>query len=271
MEEYTHVYFGGLIPVRQAINSPKGRSNSLAKLFSSEPDEEKIKKKFDDADGYYFSGIGDHIDYRYEIYKILGKGSFAQVIECIDHGSKGEHVAIKITRNTDMDHKFANAEGKILAYLMENDTKNAHNIVRMHRQFTFRSHHCFVFELLKTDLFEHLKDTNFSGFSVDKIRGYAEQILKSLVYLEKHHIIHCDLKPENILICDKDFKKVKLADYGSGCFVNEQMYTYVQSRFYRAPEIVLRIRYTEKVDIWSLGCILAELYTGEPIFPGNNE
>jgi len=65
--------------------------------------------------------------------------------------------------------------------------------------------------------------------------------------------------------------KLKVVDFGSGCLVDEQVYTYVQSRFYRSPEVILRIPYNEKVDIWSLGCILAELYTGEPLFPGNNE
>jgi len=84
-------------------------------------------------------------------------------------------------------------------------------------------------------------------------------------------LIHCDLKPENILITDKKTESLKLVDYGSGCFVSEQVYTYVQSRFYRAPEVILRLPYNEKVDIWSFGCILMELYTGEPLFPGNNE
>lgn len=64
---------------------------------------------------------------------------------------------------------------------------------------------------------------------------------------------------------------LKLVDFGSGCKTSEQVYTYVQSRFYRAPEVVLRIPYSTKVDIWSLGCIIAELFTGEPLFPGNNE
>ena len=91
------------------------------------------------------------------------------------------------------------------------------------------------------------------------------------MFLEKHTIIHCDLKPENILLRDVMGERIKLVDYGSGCFRQEQVYTYVQSRFYRAPEVILRIPYSEKVDIWSLGRILAELYTGEPLFPGNNE
>lgn len=170
-----------------------------------------------------------------------------------------------------MDHKFAHKEAQYLKYIMQEDPYDKHNIVRMLDQCYFREHQCFVFELLHTDLFEHLKATGFVGFSTDKIRDYALQILKGLVFLEKHKIIHCDLKPENILCADTMCRNLKLVDFGSGCFRDEQIYTYVQSRFYRSPEVILRIKYTEKVDIWSLGCILAELYTGEPIFPGNNE
>lgn len=95
--------------------------------------------------------------------------------------------------------------------------------------------------------------------------------MKALKFLEDRQIIHCDLKPENILICDAEAQKLKIVDFGSGCKTDQQVYTYVQSRFYRAPEVVLRIPYTTKVDIWSLGCIVAELFTGEPLFPGNNE
>ena len=64
---------------------------------------------------------------------------------------------------------------------------------------------------------------------------------------------------------------MKLIDFGSGCFEKEQMYTYIQSRFYRAPEIMLGITYTTAIDMWSLGCILAELATGFPLFPGKTE
>jgi serine/threonine protein kinase len=89
--------------------------------------------------------------------------------------------------------------------------------------------------------------------------------------LEERDIIHCDLKPENILICDQECKKIKIVDFGVSTKIEEQIYTYVQSRFYRAPEVILRIPYTTKVDMWSLGCILAELFTGEPLFPANSE
>ena len=94
-------------------------------------------------------------------------------------------------------------------------------------EFHFREHHCFVFELLQSDLFEYLKERNFAGFDTSTIRDYAVQILRPLVFLEKHNIIHCDLKPENILIVDDDKKYLKLVDYGSGCITAEQVYTYV--------------------------------------------
>ncbi len=64
---------------------------------------------------------------------------------------------------------------------------------------------------------------------------------------------------------------IKIIDYGSGCFQDERIYTYIQSRFYRAPEIILGIPYSTQIDMWSFGCILAELYTGFPLFPGENE
>ena len=62
-----------------------------------------------------------------------------------------------------------------------------------------------------------------------------------------------------------------MIDYGSSCFQNQRIYTYIQSRFYRAPEIILGIPYTTAIDMWSFGCIMAELYTGYPLFPGENE
>ncbi len=110
--------------------------------------------------------------YRYEIMKILGKGSFAQVACCLDKKT-GKKVAIKITRNTEIDHKFASSESKLLNYLMINDPNDSHNIVRLIDEFYFRDHHCFVFELLKTDLFEYLKENGFMGFETGKIREYA--------------------------------------------------------------------------------------------------
>jgi len=79
------------------------------------------------------------------------------------------------------------------------------------------------------------------------------------------------LKPENILLKSPNKSGIKIIDFGSGCFLEERMYTYIQSRFYRAPEVIFGIPYTMAIDMWSLGCILCELFTGVPIFPGEDE
>lgn len=106
------------------------------------------------------------------------------------------------------------------------------------------------------------------GLSLGLIRRFAVQILVSLKFLRSLHIIHCDLKPENILLKQPNRSAVKVIDFGSSCLEDERLYTYIQSRFYRAPEVILGLPYSTAIDMWSLGCILAELYTGYPIFPG---
>lgn len=77
-----------------------------------------------------------------------------------------------------------------------------------------------------------------------------------------NRIIHCDLKPENILLCQEKRSKLRIIDFGSSCYVNDRTYNYIQSRFYRAPEILLGLEYGTPIDMWSLGCIVAELITG---------
>ena len=93
----------------------------------------------------------------------------------------------------------------------------------------------------------------------------------ALKYLKEFQIIHCDLKPENILLKEANKSGIKIIDFGYSTFLDERVYTYIQSRFYRAPEIMLGIPYTCAIDMWSFGCIMAELYIGYPIFPGESE
>lgn len=112
---------------------------------------------------------------------------------------------------------------------------------------------------------------NYSGFEITKIRLYAIKLLFALLFLKRHKILHCDLKPENILLTKGDINNVKVIDFGSSCFEDRKMYTYIQSRFYRAPEIIMDSGYGVEIDMWSFGCIIAELYTGSPIFPGEDE
>lgn len=143
-----------------------------------------------------------------------------------------------------------------MTHLRDGDPHDKNNIIRLKEVFTFRNHLCVVFELLSINLYDFLKQGNFQGLSLGLIRRFAIQILYALDYVRCENIIHCDLKPENIILKEKNKSGLKVIDFGSSCFVNEQLYTYIQSRFYRAPEIIFGIKYSNAIDMWSFGCIL---------------
>lgn len=225
---------------------------------------------YDDDRGDYNIVNGDHLAYRYEIVDILGKGSFGQVVRCVDHKT-GVLVAIKIIRNKKRFHQQALVEVDILQKLREWDPQSKHSMVNFVQSFYFRGHLCISTELLGMNLYEFIKAHEFRGFSLKLIRRFAKQLLSSLVLLKGHKVIHCDLKPENVLLAHPAHSEIKVIDFGSSCLENEKVYTYIQSRFYRSPEVILGMTYGMPIDMWSLGCILAELLTGYPIFPGENE
>jgi len=160
---------------------------------------------------------------------------------------------------------------KLLQYIKDRDPQDQANIVHMSEYFYFRNHLCIAFETLSINLYELVKNNGYQGLSLGLIRRFAVQMLTSLHALKKLRIIHCDLKPENILLRQPNKSGIKIIDFGSSCFEDERVYTYIQSRFYRSPEVILGLPYDTAIDMWSFGCILAELHTGYPLFPGENE
>ena len=225
---------------------------------------------YDDDQGSYIHVPHDHIAYRYEVLKIIGKGSFGQVVKAYDHKTQ-TNVAVKMVRNEKRFHRQAQEEIRILEHLKKQDKDNTHNIIHMLEHFTFRNHVCMSFELLSMNLYELIKKNKFQGFSLQLVRKFAHSILQCLDALHRNRIIHCDLKPENILLKQQGRSGIKVIDFGSSCYEHQRIYTYIQSRFYRAPEVVLGAPYGMPIDMWSFGCILAELLTGYPIFPGEDE
>ena len=225
---------------------------------------------YDDSRGDLKLIKGDHISYRYEIMGILGKGSFGQVCECWDY-KRNEKIAMKIIRNKKRFHYQAGIEVTILNCIREKDTNNQWPVVKMKNYFLFRRHVCITFDLWGINLYEFLRGNKFQGISLPLISKFASQILSGLTYLKALEIIHCDLKPENILLKHSNKSDIVIIDFGSSTFYNERQHTYIQSRFYRAPEIILGVPYTTAIDMWSLGCILAELFTGRPLLPGESE
>ncbi|GAA6059334.1 hypothetical protein JCM10212_005914 [Sporobolomyces blumeae] len=254
IRDYRKVYFVGPNSLKKAATKENSTNNH----------------GYDDERGDYELVTHDHLHYRYEVISVLGKGSFGQVLQCRDHKT-GEMVAIKIIRNKKRFHHQALVEIKVLENLVKWDPDERHFVIRMVDSFTFRGHLCIVTELLSINLYELVKANSFAGFSTGLIRRFTVQILGSLSLLRHHRVVHCDLKPENILLKHPAKSAIKVIDFGSSCFEHEKVYTYIQSRFYRSPEVILGMNYHMGIDMWSLGCIIAEMYTGYPIFPGENE
>lgn len=114
-----------------------------------------------------------------------------------------------------------------------------------------------VFELLDGNLYELLVANHYNGLSEELVRIFAVQILNSLTFLQKEKVIHCDIKPENIVMKTWGKSGIKLVDFGTSCLEGKQIYEYLQSRYYRAPEIIFKKRYSFPIDIWSFGCLIA--------------
>ncbi|CAH8468602.1 unnamed protein product [Schistosoma intercalatum] len=241
-----------------------------------------VDRRHTDSNYDYIVRPGEVWMGQYLINNLIGKGSFGQVMKAHDCISN-EDVAIKIIKNKRAFTNQAQVEIRLLremnhfveeaAETGKEPPPGSNLIVRLLTHFTFRGHLCLVFELLSYNLYDLLRNTNFHGVSLGLTRKFAQQLCCALDFLSRPElqIIHCDLKPENILLVNPKRSTIKLVDFGSSCHMNEKIYQYIQSRYYRSPDVLLGLDYTMSIDMWSLGCILVELHTGEPLFAGQNE
>lgn len=165
--------------------------------------------EYDNEQGSYIHIPHDHIAYRYEVLKVIGKGSFGQVVKAYDH-KKRENVALKMVRNEKRFHRQAQEEIRILEHLREQDKDNTMNVIHMFDSFTFRNHTCITFELLSINLYELIKKNKFQGFSLQLVRKFSHSLLQCLHALSKSRIIHCDMKPENVLLKQQGRSGIKV-------------------------------------------------------------
>ncbi|KAM7413990.1 hypothetical protein PAMA_019012 [Pampus argenteus] len=205
----------------------------------------------------------------YEVLEFLGRGTFGQVVKCWKRGTN-EVVAVKILKNHPSYARQGQIEVEILARL-SSENADEHNVVRALECFQHRSHTCLVFEMLEQNLYDFLKQNKFSPLPLKIIRPILLQVATALKKLKSLGLIHADLKPENIMLVDPSRQpyRVKVIDFGSASHVSKAVCsTYLQSRYYRAPEIILGLPFCEAIDMWSLGCVIAELFLGWPLYPG---
>ncbi|VDI29431.1 cyclin-dependent kinase-like 1 isoform X14 [Mytilus galloprovincialis] len=205
---------------------------------------------------------------KYENLGLVGEGSYGMVLKC-RHKETGQLVAIKKFLESEDDKmvkKIALREVRMLKQLRHDHLVNLIEVFRRKKRLYL------VFEFVDHTVLDELEKCP-NGLDENTVRRILWQVLKGVEFCHVHNIIHRDVKPENILVSKSGV--VKLCDFGFARTLAQpgESYTdYVATRWYRAPELLVGdTKYGKAVDIWAIGCLLSEMLTGEPLFPGDSD
>lgn len=245
---------------------------------------------FDNTYGHFRGKKGYVLVDRYRIIREVGLGTFGRVVECLDLKRRSTHhtrndryrgqdpyVAIKIVRNIKRYCNSAKIEASIVQQINRREGRGLSHCVIMHDAFSFDGHYCLVFESLGPSLYDFLKRHNYQPFPMVCVQDFAVQLLETLEFLHGMRLIHTDLKLENILLMNDretyyrgqrvpESTKIKIIDFGGACYDEGKKSSVINTRQYRAPEVILGTGWSMPSDMWSTGCIFSELYLGELLF-----
>ncbi|KAK4039946.1 kinase-like domain-containing protein [Parachaetomium inaequale] len=286
------IYTDALAHYRPPPYPPKKARDVHIKVVPDPPHSKNIR--VDDDDGHYIVVPDNDLTERYQMVKLLGQGTFGKVVQARDKVSE-KLVAIKIIRSVQKYREASKIELRVLETLRANDEENRNRCIHFRDCFDYRGHICIVMDLLGQSVFDFLKSNSFVPFPNSQIQNFARQLLTSVAFLHDLNLIHTDLKPENILLCHNEYQtftynrkipsastnnsnrqasqrkvlldtEIRLIDFGSATFQDEYHSSVVSTRHYRAPEIILGLGWSYPCDIWSIGCILVEFFTGDALF-----
>ncbi|XP_058063802.1 uncharacterized protein LOC131213705 isoform X2 [Anopheles bellator] len=235
----------------------------------------------DDLDGHLNYSIGDVLHNKYEIIGRLGEGTFGRVVK-VRNVETNQLMALKVIKNVEKYRDAAELEITALVKIRQVDPNLKHLCVKMVDSFDYFGHTCIGFEMLGLSVYDFLKDNNFHPYPMEQVRHISYQLCYAVKFLHENRLTHTDLKPENILFVDSSYTTlstsqeerrrvkntdIRLIDFGSATFDDELHSTIVSTRHYRAPEVVLELGWAQPCDVWSIGCIMYELYNGGTLFP----
>lgn len=226
---------------------------------------------------------------RYQVVRCVGQATFSFALHCLDHRWENRPVCLKVVKNNKDYFDQSLDEIRLLRLIAAapDPKKMKRRCLRMFDSFYFKEHLFIVTELLGENLYELDRrlsqeshaNTEPSGsttntqthrhtfFRPPRLQSIIRQVLEALSYINSLGLMHCDIKPENLCWVGSLARvEVKLIDFGSASFEKDQACGYVQSRSYRAPEVVLGMSYGSTIDTWSLGAVCAELLTGSVLF-----
>ena len=206
------------------------------------------------------------------VISVLGNGTFSYVFKCQIVHDPSQFVALKIIKNLQQYHATGISEIMIHQKLSSAPPHPGKEfVINPISTFEVEGHICMVLPLLYRSLFEGISQTQSISTLLLSIRLICTQLLQALDFIHSNGVIHCDLKPDNILFANEDFSRINLIDFGSATFSQGGIGQYIQSRFYRSPEIILGLPYNSQIDLWSAGAVFAELFLDFAIFACDTE
>lgn len=219
--------------------------------------------------GHFRGRVGVILVDRYRITRDVGMGTFGRVVECVDlqqresdrgRGIREARVAIKIVRNVKRYYESALIEARILQDMNLRGGRGRTHCVVLHDTFTIDGHLCMVLERLGPSLYDFLKRHNYKPFPMICVQDFTVQLLEAVEFLHSYRLIHTDLKIENILLYNDrevvyghqrvpESTRIKIIDFGGACYDDEKKSSVINTRQYRAPEVILGVGWSMPSDM----------------------
>lgn len=277
-------------PAKRVKNKRKSEANTVDILLSNycenpakrvkteKNSEAKTVDTLIDEHGYVVCNTGQMLG-SYKIEDMIGEGSFGRVVNATNVIS-GATTALKVMKN---NYKVAMSEVNALKIIGYCDPSDESFCIKMLDYFYNDTYFCIAFPVMGMSVYEVLKENNFDPFPIDQVLHISYQLCSAVGFLHRNRMTHTDLKPENILFINSTFTTVydsrigrdinrinctdiRLIDFGLLIRDGDVHPTTVSTGYYRAPEVLLKLGWSQPCDVWSIGCVLVEIYFGTVLF-----